>query len=173
MHYQQFGAKMQCILPFLGVNMHFLHKILIFTMHLFAFFFKICKMHAFCMKKSPYHAFCIHATMQCIHAMHTMQEPWMNRKKNSASDDEPVKLKLKFSIFLNVKRKDKPYLQHPCQACEWEVVINRFLNALYLKWGEDPNTVQSVNTGAQTFENMVISRVENGALNVSKLIPTR
>ena len=34
-------------------------------------------------------------------------------------------------------------------------------------------TVQSVNTGAQTFENMVISRVENGAINVSKLIPTR
>jgi hypothetical protein len=33
--------------------------------------------------------------------------------------------------------------------------------------------LQSVNTGAQTFENMVISRVENGALNVSKLIPTR
>ena len=26
---------------------------------------------------------------------------------------------------------------------------------------------------AQTFENMVISRVENGALSVSKLIPTR
>ena len=39
--------------------------------------------------------------------------------------------------------------------------------------GEDPKTVQRGNTGTHTFENMVISRVENGALNVSKLIPTR
>ena len=27
------------------------------------------------MEKSSNHAFCIHATMQCIHAMHTMQQP--------------------------------------------------------------------------------------------------
>jgi hypothetical protein len=52
-----------------------------------------------------------------------------------------------------------------------EVVGHKFLNALCLKLEKDPKTVQSVNTGAQTFENMVISRVENGALNVSKLIP--
>lgn len=39
-----------------------------------------------------------------------IESSWNESEKNSTSDDEPVKLKLKFSIFLNVKRKDKPYL---------------------------------------------------------------
>ena len=81
------------------------------------------------------------------------------------------------SLFSGTKTRHQPEKRilnfWPKIVCndQIEVVGHKFLNALCLKLEKDPKTVQSVNTGAQTFENMVISRVENGALNVSKLIP--
>ena len=47
-------------------------------MHFSVIMQKIRTMHAFCMLKFSYHAFCMYATMHCIHAMHSMQEPWLN-----------------------------------------------------------------------------------------------
>ena len=54
-----------------------LSQILISTMHFIDFIQNFRNMHAFCMPKYPYHAFCMYTTMHCIHAMHSMHEPWL------------------------------------------------------------------------------------------------
>ena len=83
MHGKRFRSKMQCILADFGPKHAFLRqkqaRFLIFTMHFSDFIKHFLTMHAFCMLKISYHAFCMYASINCIHAMHSMQEPCAKR----------------------------------------------------------------------------------------------
>ena len=83
MHGKRFSSKMQYIFADFGPKHAVLRqkqaRFLLFTMHFSDFIQNCLTMHAFCTLKTPYHAFSIHATMQCIHAMHSMHEPWFRR----------------------------------------------------------------------------------------------
>ena len=52
-------------------------------MHFIDFIQNFRNMHAFCMPKYPYHAFCMYATMHCMYAMHSMQEPCSKDRSNT------------------------------------------------------------------------------------------